>query len=65
VGECACVVSEDGNAAKRTGVVHAEPSVDAVGVVHVAALGQLPHALALAKILQADGAAGDLHGIYV
>lgn len=60
-----CTVSEDGNAAKRTGIVHAEPSVDAVGMVHMAALGQLPHALALAKILQADGAAGDLHDIHI
>jgi len=60
-----CTVSEDGDAAKRTGIVRAKPSVDAVGVVHMAALGQLPHALALAEIFQTDGAAGDLHGIYV
>ncbi len=29
-------------------------------MVDVAALGQLPHALPLAKVLQADGAAGHL-----
>ena len=46
--------SDSRHPTQRTGVVHAKPGVDAVRMVDVLALGQLPHLLPIGKVLQAD-----------